>query len=92
MLSSPESTNSQPRVLCPAKLPFTDDGETRTFISRTARLRLSLTFKPVIQKMYQGIPYTKEEERLSHKNTGKSTFYERKASTGENSKPARPSY
>jgi hypothetical protein len=62
-----KENNCKPRLLYPAELLFTIEGETKTFYDKQ-KLKQFMTTKPVVQKIFKGILNTEDEDKHSHKS------------------------
>jgi hypothetical protein len=61
--------NLNPRIPYPEKLSFKIDGAIKIFHDKQ-RLKQYMTTKPTLQKILQGILYTKNDSKQNHEKTG----------------------
>jgi hypothetical protein len=61
--------NFNSRILYPAKLSFKIDGTRKVFHDKQ-KLKQSMTTKPPLQKILQGILHTENESKQNHERTG----------------------
>jgi hypothetical protein len=68
-----KENNCQPRLLYPAKLSFTIEGEIKTFEKQ--KLKQFMTTKLAPQKIPEGILHREEEDKYHYENTRKTKSY-----------------
>jgi hypothetical protein len=69
--------NFNVRILSPAKLSFKIDGAIKVYHDKQ-KLKQSMTTKPPLQKILQGIMHTKNESKQNHERTGSTKPQENK--------------
>jgi hypothetical protein len=69
--------NFNPRILYPQKLPFKIDRTIKVFHDKQ-KLKQSMTTKPPLQKILQGILHTDNKSKQNHERAGNTKPQEKK--------------